>query len=84
MHVCIYVTLFHLRSKELEVTFAMQTSTQGGIYMYTGVHSDESQESGCTSKEQATFIKASQALMWVITFIAVQAEINCGNKSMLM
>jgi len=29
--------------------------------MYTGVHSDVSRESGCTSKEQAIFIKESQA-----------------------
>jgi len=48
-----------------------------------------SQESSCTSEEQATFIKASQALMWVRTLcwfytVAVQTEINCGNKSLLM
>jgi len=54
--------------------------------MYTGAHSDVSRESGCTSKEQATFIKASQALMWMRTlryFKAVQTEINCGNKSLI-
>jgi len=47
-----------------EATFAMHTSTQGDI---TDVHSDVSQESGCTSKEQATFIKARKALMWMRT-----------------
>jgi len=35
--------------------------------MYTGVHSDVSRKSGYTLKEQATFIKASQALMWMRT-----------------
>jgi len=33
--------------------------------MYTSVHSDASQESGFTLKERATFIRASQALMWM-------------------
>jgi len=34
-------------------------------------------------KKQATFIKASQALMWMVGFIAVQTKINCGNKSLV-
>ena len=38
-------------------------------------------------KEQATFIKASTALMWMWyrpLFIQAQTEINCGNKLMFM
>ena len=34
-------------------------------------------------KEQAAFIKASMALMWIlpsVCFIQAQTEINCGNK----
>ena len=42
----------------------MYTSPQGYIAMYTGVHCNVSQESGCTSKGQATIIKARIASMW--------------------
>jgi len=54
--------------------------------MYTSVHSDVSQESGCTTKGQAAFIKASQVLVWMRTLcclIAVYTEIDCGHKSLL-
>jgi len=56
--------------------------------MYTGVHSDVPWESGYTSKEQATFIKASQALMWIlgppVGFIVFQIEIDCGNAHIMI
>ena len=42
----------------------MYTSPQEYIAMYTGVHSNVSRESDCTSKGQATIIEARITLMW--------------------
>ena len=50
--------------------------------MYANVHLDISLESGYTSKEQATFIKESIALMSMTYWF--QTKINSGNKLKLM
>jgi len=52
--------------------------------MYTGVHSDASWESDCTSKEQATFTKASQALDVDEDLCFFYSSSDQNNKLMLM
>ena len=50
--------------------------------MYTGVHSDVSQESGCTSKEQATCFKDKKVFdtleMLLDCFIQHHIAFDCG------